>query len=76
VLEGVHAAGYTRTTPIQLRAIAILMSVASDLIGSAQDPAPASTAAFALSDSSRDYGQHGTLRTLVLGTDARVAAQG
>src|SRR5262245_65916891 len=46
VLEGVSAAGYTDPTPIQLRAIPLLLS-GRDVIGSAQT-GTGKTAAFAL----------------------------
>ena len=62
VLEGVLAAGYTDPTPIQLRAIPIVLS-GRDLIGSAQT-GTGKTAAFALPILSR-LGQRGALRALV-----------
>jgi len=72
VLEGVSAAGYTEPTPIQLRAIPLLLA-GRDLIGSAQT-GTGKTAAFALPILSR-LGQHGTLRTLVLEPTRELAAQ-
>jgi ATP-dependent RNA helicase RhlE len=72
VLEGVRAAGYTDPTPIQLRAIPILMS-GRDLIGSAQT-GTGKTAAFAMPILSR-LAQHGALRTLVLEPTRELAAQ-
>ncbi len=72
VLEGVRAAGYTDPTPIQLRAIPIVMS-GRDLIGSAQT-GTGKTAAFALPILSR-LAQHGALRALVLEPTRELAAQ-
>jgi len=72
VLEGVRAAGYTEPTPIQLRAIPIVMS-GHDLIGSAQT-GTGKTAAFALPILSR-LAQHGALRSLVLEPTRELAAQ-
>ncbi len=72
VLEGVRAAGYTDPTPIQLRAIPLVMS-GRDLIGSAQT-GPGKTAAFALPILSR-LAQHGALRALVLEPTRELAAQ-
>ena len=72
VLEGVRAAGYTEPTPIQLRAIPIVMS-GRDLIGSAQT-GTGKTAAFALPILSR-LAQHGALRSLVLEPTRELAAQ-
>jgi len=72
VLEGVRAAGYTDPTPIQLRAIPIVMS-GRDLIGSAQT-GTGKTAAFALPILSR-LGQRGALRVLVLEPTRELAAQ-
>jgi ATP-dependent RNA helicase RhlE len=72
VLEGVSAAGYTDPTPIQLRAIPIVMS-GRDLIGCAQT-GTGKTAAFALPILSR-LGQRGALRTLVLEPTRELAAQ-
>jgi ATP-dependent RNA helicase RhlE len=72
VLEGVRAAGYTDPTPIQLRAIPIVME-GRDLIGCAQT-GTGKTAAFALPILSR-LGQHGALRSLVLEPTRELAAQ-
>ena len=72
VLEGVRAAGYTDPTPIQLRAIPLVMS-GRDLIGSAQT-GTGKTAAFALPILSR-LAQHGALRALVLEPTRDLAAQ-
>src|SRR3989337_3328526 len=72
VLEGVRAAGYTDPTPIQLRAIPILMD-GRELIGSAQT-GTGKTAAFALPLISR-LGQRGALRALVLEPTRELAAQ-
>src|SRR3989338_5272757 len=72
VLEGVRAAGYTDPTPIQLRAIPLVMS-GHDLIGSAQT-GTGKTAAFALPILSR-LAQHGALRALVLEPTRELAAQ-
>jgi ATP-dependent RNA helicase RhlE len=72
VLEGVHAAGYTDPTPIQLRAIPALLK-GHDLIGCAQT-GTGKTAAFALPLLSR-LGQRGGLRALVLEPTRELAAQ-
>src|SRR5437870_502444 len=72
VVDGVRAAGYTVPTPIQLRAIPVILE-GRDLIGSAQT-GTGKTAAFALPILSR-LGQHGTLRTLVLEPTRELAAQ-
>jgi ATP-dependent RNA helicase RhlE len=72
VLDGVKAAGYTDPTPIQLRAIPIIMA-GRDLIGSAQT-GTGKTAAFALPLLSR-LGQRGKLRALVLEPTRELAAQ-
>src|SRR5262247_692376 len=71
-LEGVRAAGYIDPTPIQLRAIPIVMT-GRDLIGSAQT-GTGKTAVFALPIISR-LGQHGSLRALVLEPTRELAAQ-
>jgi ATP-dependent RNA helicase RhlE len=71
-LDGVRAAGYTDPTPIQLRAIPIVMA-GRDLIGSAQT-GTGKTAAFALPIISR-LGQHGPLRALILEPTRELAAQ-
>jgi len=72
VVDGVRAAGYTGPTPIQLRAIPIILE-GRDLIGSAQT-GTGKTAAFALPIISR-LGQRGALRTLVLEPTRELAAQ-
>jgi ATP-dependent RNA helicase RhlE len=72
VLEGVTAAGYTDPTPIQLRAIPLVLS-GSDLIGCAQT-GTGKTAAFALPILTR-LGHHGQLRALVLEPTRELAAQ-
>ena len=72
VLEGVKAAGYTDPTPIQLRAIPLILA-GRDLIGSAQT-GTGKTAAFALPMISR-LGQRGKLRALVLEPTRELAAQ-
>ena len=72
VVDGVRAAGYTDPTPIQLRAIPILME-GRDLIGSAQT-GTGKTAAFALPIISR-LGQRGALRALILEPTRELAAQ-
>src|SRR5918995_6966834 len=72
VVDGVRAAGYTDPTPIQLRAIPILME-GRDLIGSAQT-GTGKTAAFALPIISK-LGQRGRLRALVLEPTRELAAQ-
>src|SRR3972149_3648572 len=71
-LEGVRASGYTDPTPIQLRAIPIVMS-GRDLLGSAP-PGPGKPAAFALPITPR-LAQHGALRALVLEPTRELAAQ-
>src|SRR5678816_3070840 len=71
-LDGVRAAGYTDPTPIQLRAIPIVMA-GRDLIGSAQT-GTGKTAAFALPIISR-LGQRGPLRALILEPTRELAAQ-
>src|SRR3990170_2397167 len=72
VVDGVRAAGYTDPTPIQLRAIPIILD-GRDLIGSAQT-GTGKTAAFALPIISR-LGQRGRLRALVLEPTRELAAQ-
>jgi ATP-dependent RNA helicase RhlE len=72
VVDGVRAAGYTDPTPIQLRAIPILME-GRDLIGSAQT-GTGKTAAFALPIISQ-LGQRGALRALILEPTRELAAQ-
>ena len=63
VLRGVEAAGYVDPTPIQLRAIPVILS-GKDLIASAQT-GTGKTAAFALPILSK-LGAHGKARVLVL----------
>src|SRR6185295_14088299 len=72
VLRGVQAAGYTDPTPIQLRAIPVVLG-GGDLIASAQT-GTGKTAAFALPILSR-LGQHGRPRVLVLEPTRELAAQ-
>lgn len=72
VLEGVRASGYTDPTPIQLRAIPIVMS-GHDLIGSAQT-GTGKTAAFALPILTR-LAKRGAVRALVLEPTRELAAQ-
>jgi ATP-dependent RNA helicase RhlE len=71
-LEGVRAAGYTVPTPIQLRAIPLLLE-GHDVIGSAQT-GTGKTAAFALPMISR-LNQRGKLRSLILEPTRELAAQ-
>lgn len=72
VLRGIQAAGYTDPTPIQLRAIPVVLS-GRDLIGSAQT-GTGKTAAFALPILSK-LGAHGRVRVLVLEPTRELAAQ-
>src|SRR5712671_2472957 len=73
VLEGVKAMGYLEPTPIQLRAIPLIMS-GRDVIGSAQT-GTGKTAAFALPILSQ-LGQHSRApRVLVLEPTRELAAQ-
>ena len=72
MLEGVRAAGYTDPTPIQLRAIPLILA-GRDVIGSAQT-GTGKTAAFALPLITR-LGTHGKLRALVLEPTRELAAQ-
>ncbi len=72
VIEGVRAAGYTDPTPIQLRAIPLILA-GRDVIGSAQT-GTGKTAAFALPLISR-LGMRGKLRALVLEPTRELAAQ-
>ena len=74
VLRGVQAAGYTDPTPIQLRAIPVVLS-GGDLIGSAQT-GTGKTAAFALPILTRlGAHRHGNARVLVLEPTRELAAQ-
>jgi len=68
----VRAAGYTDPTPIQLRAIPLILA-GRDVIGSAQT-GTGKTAAFALPLITR-LGTHGKLRALVLEPTRELAAQ-
>jgi len=72
VLRGIQAAGYVDPTPIQLRAIPVVLS-GRDLIGSAQT-GTGKTAAFALPILSK-LGAHGKVRVLVLEPTRELAAQ-
>src|SRR5881397_128773 len=72
VLRGVQAAGYVDPTPIQLRAIPLVLA-GKDLIGSAQT-GTGKTAAFALPILTK-LGTHGKLRCLVLEPTRELAAQ-
>ncbi len=72
VLAGVSAAGHSEPTPIQLRAIPLILE-GRDLIGSAQT-GTGKTAAFALPLISR-LEQRGELRALVLEPTRELAAQ-
>ncbi|MEY4918665.1 MAG: hypothetical protein RL616_2578, partial [Verrucomicrobiota bacterium] len=74
VLEGVRAAGYTDPTPIQLRAIPLVLS-GKDVIGSAQT-GTGKTAAFALPILSK-LGMHSNVgpRALILEPTRELAAQ-
>jgi ATP-dependent RNA helicase RhlE len=71
-LQGVRAAGYTDPTPIQARAIPLVLE-GRDIIGSAQT-GTGKTAAFALPILTR-LNQHGALRALVLEPTRELAAQ-
>jgi ATP-dependent RNA helicase RhlE len=74
VLRGVQAAGYTDPTPIQLRAIPVVLG-GGDLIGSAQT-GTGKTAAFALPILTRlGAHQRGNARVLVLEPTRELAAQ-
>ena len=72
MLRGIQAAGYVDPTPIQLRAIPVVLS-GRDLIGSAQT-GTGKTAAFALPILSK-LGAHGKVRVLVLEPTRELAAQ-
>ncbi len=73
VLRGVQAAGYTDPTPIQLRAIPVVLA-GGDLIASAQT-GTGKTAAFALPVLSRLATHAGHPRVLVLEPTRELAAQ-
>src|SRR5437867_8932628 len=72
VIHGVQSMGYIDPTPIQLRAIPVVLS-GRDLIGSAQT-GTGKTAAFALPILTL-LKQHGALRCLVLEPTRELAAQ-
>ena len=74
ILEGVKAMGYVDPTPIQLRAIPLVLS-GKDVIGSAQT-GTGKTAAFALPILSK-LGQHSAVgpRVLILEPTRELAAQ-
>src|SRR5208283_3287228 len=73
MLEGVKAMGYIEPTPIQLRAIPLILA-GQDVIGSAQT-GTGKTAAFALPILSK-IGQHASMpRVLVLEPTRELAAQ-
>jgi len=72
VLRGVQAAGYTQPTPIQLRAIPLILA-GKDIIGSAQT-GTGKTAAFALPILTL-LKTHGKCRCLVLEPTRELAAQ-
>jgi len=72
ILRGITAAGYTDPTPVQLRAIPVVLG-GGDLIASAQT-GTGKTAAFALPILSR-LGKHGRPRVLVLEPTRELAAQ-
>jgi len=73
VLEGVKAMGYVQPTPIQLRAIPLVMN-GQDVIGSAQT-GTGKTAAFALPILSRLQHRAHKTRALVLEPTRELAAQ-
>ena len=73
VLRGVQAAGYTDPTPIQLRAIPVVLG-GGDLIASAQT-GTGKTAAFALPDSHAPRHTTAAPRVLVLEPTRELAAQ-
>jgi ATP-dependent RNA helicase RhlE len=73
VLRGVRAVGYTQPTPIQLRAIPVIVT-GRDLIGAAQT-GTGKTAAFVLPILTRLLGGPKRLRALVLTPTRELAAQ-
>src|SRR4030095_6056592 len=73
VVEGVKAMGYVEPTPIQLRAIPLIME-GQDVIGSAQN-GTGKTAAFALPILTRLGESTGRTRTLILEPTRELAAQ-
>src|SRR6185295_3545470 len=72
VVQGAEAMGYTEPTPIQLRAIPVVLE-GGDLIASAQT-GTGKTAAFALPILSR-LQSHGKFRCLILEPTRELAAQ-
>jgi len=72
VLRGVAAVGYSEPTPVQLRAIPLILA-GRDVIGSAQT-GTGKTAAFALPVLTK-LGQHGKCRCVVLTPTRELAAQ-
>src|SRR3984957_18121596 len=72
ILQGVKAMGYSEPTPIQLRAIPLVLA-GRDVIGSAQT-GTGKTAAFALPIIQR-LGAHGKMRVLVLEPTRELALQ-
>jgi len=73
ILQGIKAMGFVDPTPIQLRAIPLILS-GRDIIGSAQT-GTGKTAAFGLPILSRLEHSTGTLRALVLEPTRELAAQ-
>src|ERR1700739_373382 len=73
LVEGVKAMGYVEPTPIQLRAIPLILS-GQDVIGSAQT-GTGKTAAFALPILSRLEGHKPQPRVLILEPTRELAAQ-
>lgn len=73
ILRGVRSAGYTRPTPIQQRAIPIILA-GHDLIGAAQT-GTGKTAAFVLPLLSKLLDGHSALRALILTPTRELAAQ-
>ena len=73
VLEGIKAMGYTEPTPIQLRAIPLIME-GKDVIGSAQT-GTGKTAAFALPILTKLGTSTGRTRCLILEPTRELAAQ-
>src|SRR5689334_15350559 len=73
VLDGVKAMGYVEPTPIQLRAIPLIME-GKDVIGSAQT-GTGKTAAFALPILTRLAEASGRTRALILEPTRELAAQ-
>ena len=73
VLEGIKAMGYVEPTPIQLRAIPLIMS-GNDVIGSAQT-GTGKTAAFALPMLTKLDAPRGRTRALILEPTRELAAQ-